>query len=263
MTIPLPPENGGLCSFLKSQEFSDLVTKIGGPVGAAIAACRFLSSRDWGWAVAMIVTALVTASFAVRSWKKDQATKAKLKEHDCLRGVLETLHAAIVEVGEHKDDPGLRLCIYAPDHESPDKPADWLYQVTPYVGEDSDKDYYGRKMQSGKGVVGRSYRFANSRIIRLPAGRDLVDFLMNDFGFTKAEAEKSRRDRKSWAAVPIGDEEIGVFGVIYADSKHEDFFGSQQPTEEGSIQERLLVRSSIAAARFCKFYYNPNRGKKK
>lgn len=142
---------------------------------------------------------------------------------DNLRGPLHVIHRTIAR---HKKviDPAegwLRLTVHRVD-------GDELEQAVAYVGSDDEKNgrSAGRRFSIKAGLIGRVARVKETRTFdRGPASfEDWDDYLVEQTGMDRSEAEKTRPDRRSFLGIPIAGPDFAVRAVLYLDSGEEQFF---------------------------------------
>ncbi len=172
---------------------------------------------------------------AIRKNRDSQNTK----ELHAIDGVLHTLHAILTEppsarIEGHK----LRICLFVPGTQP-----NTVHQISAYVGDDAGRGL-GRELSDRCGAVGVAFRSGQSLYDTLPKHTQLVDHLVAKHGFDRNEAITMKHDRKSWAAVPVGD--LGrVVAVIYLDSAVAGFFG-----KSNEAKRKALEAATIGIANF-------------
>ncbi len=174
-------------------------------------------------------------SFVVLAWRavvRNRKAQGAAALH-ALDGALHALHA-ILENGD--GNSGLRICVFVPHH----KKKDTCHQITNYVGGDGGGK--GRDHSCRCGVVGSAFRSTECQFDTLPKNTQVVDHLVREHGFDRQEAATMRQDRRSWAAMPVGDP---VVAVIFLDSVIGDFFGKSKGT-----RRRIIESSAIGVAAF-------------
>lgn len=184
-------------------------------------------------AVAVVVWRLVAAV------RRDRSAGPQAE----LDAVLHTLHACL-RFGCSKtfETVDVRLCVFAPVLNSSETPKE-VYQLTDYVGP-AVRHGRGRRLSCRCGVVGQAIRTGESCFYLLPDGADLAEVLVKDFGYTPEEAATKRKDRKSYAAIPVG-EPGRIIAVLYIDSDTADLFG-----RKNSPPRRLLDAARLGVAEF-------------
>ncbi len=254
MTIPLPRSR--LRAFLTRKSSYEWPIQLLGTVGLIFLALREeIAGNRAGAIVAVAATVGIVFLATIRWWIARSEEKLRTS-HDALLGVLETLRYAMVASGPFSDDPGLRLCVYVPVPNKRKKrrdPAKYLCRVTPYVG-DLEPGEAGSHIEASKGIVGLCLRDDRVpiQIAKLPANTVLGDFLVNSFGYDRSEVAAMRADAKAWAAVQVRHSRTGkLIGVIFANTKHRDFFG-----KANGPRRAVLEGAAVALAGFAERYYN-------
>jgi hypothetical protein len=170
-------------------------------LGAAVAACL-----------------LVIVKTVVVWWHKPE----KQPPHD-LASSLHALQAILLAGRVPSDpDPRLRLTIHVP--VEPDK----LEQVLDYVGDERGGKTAARVFSVHSGIIGRAFREKKACVGRRK-NDDYVSYvreLVEDWGYTEAEARKVNPASKAWFAVPLFNhlDQQKVEGIVYLDSVDQDFF---------------------------------------
>ena len=225
----------------------ELVNKLAGPLLAAFGVGRLImADTDGGklwWTIAILAGVLFTGLAAFRTWWLDFRSARAIGSGDALHGMLHTLHSSLKDVAGDGGD--CRVCLYAPRPEEVEKgrPPKELHQITPYISDREPE--FGEKVRgsirTSIGVVGFAYRKNERAFVQLddPA-QSLVDYLINFHAFDEEEAKGVRADRRSWAAVPIGDSEGPPVGIIFADSSDPNFFGPSG-AKAGKVTNTIMI----------------------
>ena len=264
--IPLPPHAASrgerAVDLLLGRTAMELLSKLGGPLVGALGLGRLIVAGSTTeknlWTLLGLTGVAVSGGAAFRIWRMDRRSLRVISDLTPLHGVLRTLHAALTEYEETSADR--RVCLYAPapGDVSPTNSAEVLHRVTPYFGAGGPHDPPGRRtLSTAVGAVGMSYREDERVFVRCAPGEDRMALLTRGFGFTREAAAAVREDRRSWAAVPLGDTDGGVSGVLFADSDDPDFFGAAGDHP----RQRILLAAAVAALEFSRTYYAPDRKK--
>ncbi len=189
-----------------------------------------------GWA-SYVATIAMFVALIFRAIHRNRRAQNET-ELTALDGVLDALHAILENQFPASPDGGLRACIFIPDGK-PDR----VHQFTDYVGVDG-RYGRGRTFSTRCGVVGKAFRSGQSQYDRLPKNSTVVDYLVHAHGFDRSEAAKMRQDRKSWAAIPVG-EQNRVVAVIFLDSAESEFFGTKT-----HLRRKTLEGATLGVAKF-------------
>jgi hypothetical protein len=200
----------------------------------------WLHSRGLGpWA---LVTALCTGAATIAGVLKAvlevrrEARKDSVHE---LEGCLETLLSILNPPGDPEYDAGLRATL----HRAEDRGESFL-QVVNYVGDDRVPHTAGRKFRSSAGLAGRVLRTRSAySASRAVANHEAyVRELMEEWGYTEAEARGRDMSAMSWMAVPL--EHSGrIEGLLYLDSTRPAFF-------EDPRRQRIIIAAAVGIAKF-------------
>lgn len=104
-------------------------------------------------------------------------------------------------------------------------------QAVPYAGRHLVRAHVGRKFRMGCGIVGKAFK-GEPFVMQISSwqGHSVSDYrreLVENWGYTKEEAQKLTPNAKSWIAVPIGDcKNNTIQAVLYADSDEVKAFES-------------------------------------
>ena len=94
-----------------------------------------------------------------------------------------------------------------------------------------------------QGVVGAAFRTKSQAYDKLPNNTSVAEYLVSAHGFDQQQAASMRKDRRSWAAIPVGEHEI--LAVIFLDSCDRDFFG-----KANSGMRPIVENAAIAVAKY-------------
>lgn len=191
---------------------------------------------DLAYGYIVVALVLVTA-LVIRAFLRNKRARDSDSAHS-LDVVLYTLHAVLTKRTKDADKASLRICVFV--HAS--KPGH-VHQITDYVCDEISHGR-GRNLPLRSGVVGTAFRSGKSQYDRLQKNMLVSEYLVQNYGFERAEAGAVSQDRKSWAAIPVGDSDH-VVAVIYLDSNDPDFFG-----KSGGIVRKILDSSTIGVARY-------------
>ena len=103
-----------------------------------------------------------------------------------------------------------------------------LEQVLPYVGGQGGNP--GRRFRVESGIIGLAIRDADV----YTGKRESDDYeaylgeLVRDWSYPRPAAERLRRDRFSWMAVPLFSQKREVMGAVYLDSDQREFFDDER-----------------------------------
>lgn len=185
----------------------------------------------------LVVASLVMVTLVIRAVKRNKKARRANSTHE-LDVVLHTLHAMLTERSVEARSASLRICVFVLA-----KQADSVYQLTNYVGHNGSNGA-GRVYPLRAGVVGTAFRTGESQYDKLPKNISIIEYLIKKHGFDRNEASRVRQDRKSWAAIPVG-EPNNVVAVIFLDSNKIDFFGNCN-----SIPRKMLESATIGVASY-------------
>lgn len=193
-----------------------------------------------GWAFVGLAVA-VTAVMVLRAYRRNRLAQGG-SAVSSLDAAIETLHAILINDHPYHENHKLRICVFVPSN----KPNS-VHQITDYVGTES-RYGGGRDLSSRCGVVGRAFRSGEVQYDKLPDSTALIDHLVSIHGFDRTEASNMRADRKSWAAIPVG--EAGqVVAVVFLDSAVAKFFGTGNHSRRKALQAATLaVAKTISRA---------------
>src|SRR5207237_856519 len=121
--------------------------------------------------------------------------------HD-LAGCLHALYAILMtgkEPGAASHDPGLRITIHVPT-ENGQK----LQQVLDYVGAKRGETVAGSKLPAQCGIIGKAFREKQICTAKRK-NQDYMGYvreLVQEWGFTEADANKRHPASMAWMAIP-------------------------------------------------------------
>lgn len=153
-----------------------------------------------------------------------------------LNSFVRSLFPILEVAGPNHGEPKLRLALYIPNGNG-------HLVVTDSKGFD-EVDL--KPIERTKGVVGRAAREKKLVVVQLPTrgNPDVVDFFVRHMSFERAEAIKHDQSRRSWAAVPVMNEDT-LEAVLYCDSVDRDFFGNAN-----SVRRKILEAAVVGVADF-------------
>lgn len=114
-------------------------------------------------------------------------------------------------------------------------------------------DYYprgtpsrrGRQFTFSHGIVGRCFKTRHFHHYSVPAKSAFREAMIDDWGFTESELEKLTQDRRSFMAVPIGQEGGLAQAVLYLDSSDLARFDEVEfKKHKGTIEDLFLPQLS-------------------
>lgn len=205
----------------------------GPPLIAAVAGAFTLSDPSGVWSPVLIVASvwlLGASGLKIKQAYDEDKSIDRDNEHHGITACLHVLHATLEHHGKVEysgTDPtafDLRVTFHRVV-EPLDDPKE-LEQLVDYVGGRGGGK--GRMLNVQSGITGQAVRENNVFMM----DRDVQDveeyrrILVSDWHYRKSEADKLTADRFSAIAVPItskSDENL-VLGVVYMDSKMENFF---------------------------------------
>lgn len=188
----------------------------------------------WGALAAVIV---VFGTLLLRAFQRRRKAQNESEPHalDC---VLFTLHAILLGWSKNAANASLRICVFVPIRGS-----ETVQQITDYVGANGDPRHgRGQEIPTSKGIVGLAIRSGEAKYDHLAPGVPLTDYLIETYGYTRAEALNRREDRKSWAAIPVGVPGR-VEAVLFLDCDQARFFEREQI-------KKILESATIGVARY-------------
>lgn len=205
----------------------------GPPLAASIAGAFTLSDPSGPWFYVLVVGSgwlLVASLLKVRQAFEEDKALVVDSEHQGIYACLHVLHATILHQGklEFPGTSGPEFDLRVTFHrvvEPLDDPQN-LEQLVDYVGGAGGGR--GRMLNVQSGITGQAVRENNVFLMDRDV-KDVMEYqriLVSDWHFRKSEAAKLTPDRFSAVAVPITskkDENL-VLGVVYMDSKMENFF---------------------------------------
>jgi hypothetical protein len=191
-----------------------------------------LSTADAAVIACGFVTFIVVVAKAVRDYQ-DERDRESIEP---IEGIIDTLWAILVKIGKNGDSADLRICVHVVREGK-------LRQLTDYCMA-GQRHGRSRPHSAEKGIAGLALRSWGLAVDRLPNGVDRIQHLIDRWGFTREEAVRLKDDRKSWAAVPIGERNRPLC-VIYCDSCRADFFGAP-----GGNRQKILEFCGTAIAEF-------------
>lgn len=230
---------------------SSSVTKLSGIAGASGAAaavwklvCEMLSdgvSVSEGIESAFLLAIFfLSATAAFISWKLSNEDDHR-HEHELhldYTGALLTLVRSVqnrLDLADEVFQKLFRVTVYSFDGSE-------LVQCCSYVGGEPDnRSVVGRKIPVSKGLVGWVARNAQG-FVSIVGDEDFekrTRELIERYGYTRAEAEALKPDRRAWAAVPITNQDSEIAGVLFADSSGPDFFAELVRIEMISAAEAI------------------------
>lgn len=162
---------------------------------------------------------------------------------------LKILHSVVLTFAKSEVDPSLRLCVYVRDQEKPDM----LRRITSIVGDDAPTAE-PQEFSITVGLVGEVARVGEAGADSLPNNRNLTDYLVSHWSFTREMAATIRQDRRSWYAIPIGAKGAPCIGVLFCDSSTPRYFGSKK-----SLRRKMLQLSLVSIAEILKSPYIATR----
>jgi hypothetical protein len=241
MANGIPRAGGRLKRFFTQATPYDIALSLVAVVPGVAGAWRFLSDNKpvAGWlcvAAATIGCLLTMVKAAVLWWYKPE----EQPPHD-LAGCLHALHAILLALkGSDVPDPRLRLTIHVPVGQ------DKLEQVLDYVGDQRGGRSAPRTFSVHSGIIGKAYREQKACV----GSRKNDDYetyikeLVEEWGYTEAEARKLNPSSKSWMAVPLLNllDQRKVEGIVYIDAVEKDFF-----TE---VQKGLVLFACVGIAQY-------------
>lgn len=212
----------------------------GPPVIAGIAAAFTLSEPSGTWFYVLLAGAvwlMVASGLKIRHALEEDRSSVIESEHQGITACLHVLHATIVHQGK-LEFPGtneanfdLRVTFHRVV-EPLDDPQN-LEQLVDYIGGSGRGR--GRVLNIQSGITGQAVREANVFVMDRDV-KDLEEYrriLVSDWHFRKSEALLLTVDRFSAIAVPITSKKDSnlVLGVVYLDSKMENFFNRSRLQE--------------------------------
>lgn len=225
--------------FWKKKWLVELLSS-GPAVVAAFFSAYSLSTQhaSWFWWLFVGASWVVVASVikVCVAYEEDHRLEVD-HEHEGITACLHVLHATIEHQGtlEFAGEIGANFDLRATFHrivEPLDDPAH-LEQVVDYVGGSGGGK--GRLINIQSGITGQAVR-ENDVFVMDRDVQDVQEYfrtLVSDWHFRKSEATKLTPDRFSAIAIPItsnGDRNL-VLGVVYIDSKRQDFFNKTRLQE--------------------------------
>ena len=194
----------------------------------------------WAFSLAGFLALVATSFIDLRK------AKAQDNSVEPMEGAVEILWQLLVREDPACDPKGLRVCVHYFVGENQ------LEQLTNYVSANTiHRSGKGRQFSTEFGVTGAALEKWKVAVEKLPAGKDVVTYLMETYRIKREQAEDFCQDRKSWAAMPIGEQNRQL-GVIFCDSSETDFFGNK-----GSRRRKILQSSAVGVAEFIARRYNP------
>jgi GAF domain-containing protein len=205
--------------------------------GAASVGLRLLGLGPWALFTA-VCTAVATAAGIFKAVLKVQRDARKDSVHE-LEGCLETLLSVLNPPGDPEYDSGLRATL----HRAEDRGESFV-QIVNYVGDDRLPNTAGRKFRATAGLAGRVLKNGSAySASRAAANHEAyVRELMDEWGYTEAEARARDMSAMSWMAVPL-EANGKVEGLLYLDSTRPDFF-------EDPRRQRELMGAAVGIAKF-------------
>lgn len=169
-------------------------------------------------------------------------------EEDSLNVMLHILHSLLsgYDTKKFPKDPTLRVCVYVPDGKG------CLVQRTEYVGC-TEKGRKGTRVCVTRGIIGKAYNNTALTVDSLPRNTNFVDHMKVQYDFSIEQIKQLRKDRRSWAALYLGDEHDCV-AIIYCDSKLYNFFG-----KENDFRCKVLLYSTVGMVKFFNHNTTKNR----
>jgi hypothetical protein len=215
----------------------EMAIAVGTLVAGGMTGARFLTSSPAWPTLAGVSFGGGGVAFVALIWRAIVRNRKaqNTRELSALDGVLHALHA-IMTAGT--SGVSLRICIFVPG-----KTDDTCHQITDYVGVEKPSGC-GRDLPRRCGAVGTAFRTGKAQYVKLPTDTNVSDFLINSHGFERSEISEAQQDRKSWAAIPVGDPG-SVVAVVYLDCDIREFFGNIN-----SSKRKTLESTTIGVANF-------------
>lgn len=223
----IPSPRSGVQRLLRRPFIFDLPIAIFGTAGACVGAWNAWTNDQPGLVVFLAAAALatvVTVAFKVGAqWTNHE------EEHSLhpIEGALHVLHAAMRQFDEN-GQVRIRATVHKPCG------AEFLEQLTDYVGDDSDLPSRGRKFNNRCGIIGFAFRrreplYATRRESDYPS---FLKELTTTWLYDEREARNLRPDTYSWMAIPLsipGSEKVSC--IVYCDATQKHFFDDPQLRE--------------------------------
>lgn len=195
------------------------------------------------FSVAFVLTTYSGTVGVIRASRRERkaAFEVELDYTACLQVFAAGAH---VLDGERADfEQRFRATVYTYDANK-----NVLVQCCHYVGgSGSAASRPGREIPASQGIAGYAVRTGHAGPFKVQAAgvrERRIAALVEDFGYTRPEAERLRRDRRSWAAVNIfaANDPDDVAGVLFADSSDKRFF------DDDAILELMVWTAKAIAA---------------
>jgi hypothetical protein len=220
-----------------------LFTAVAG--GGAAFGLQLAGLEPWAL-VAGLCAAAATIAGIVRAVLEVRREARKDTVHE-LEGCLETLLSILNPPGDVEYDAGLRATL----HVAVDRGKSFM-QVVDYVGDDRMPNTAGRKFRATAGLAGRvlltGSAYAASRAV--PNHEAYVKELIEEWGYTEAEARSRDMSAMSWVALPL-EHADRIEGLLYLDSTRPDFF-------DDPGRQTQLFGAAVGIAKFAARRYSQN-----
>lgn len=253
MTKPKPLKKGRF-SFLKKRLFWDSLASLGSLIAVILLGIYRLNTaklenqNSLGLIEAILVIAVFVLIFNVIRIVIDFSNEYHDEAEDSLNAMLHILHSLLsgYDTKKFPKDPTLRICVYVPDG------AGYLEQRTEYVGT-PEKGRKGSRVSVSRGIIGKAYKNRAFTVDSLPKNTKFIDHMKVKYDFSIEQIRELKSDRRSWAALYLGDEHNCV-AIIYCDSKLNNFFG-----KENDFRWKVLWYSSVGMLKFFNHDTTKNR----
>jgi hypothetical protein len=216
----------------------EVIVAVGAAVVTAMSARAYFTKSPPDDVAGYAVTAAGAVVCLTLLARARSRNKKALNQNDphSLDAFLFALHAILRGWSKKSANASLRICVFVPIDGKEE-----VHQITDYVGAEGDvRKGRGNEFPTSHGIVGKAMRNKTKYFDSLPSDTDLVTYLCETYNFTQAEALEKQQDRRSWAAVPVGQNPVRA--VIFLDCNQRDFFGPNQ--------QKILDNAIVGVAQY-------------
>ncbi len=193
------------------------------------------TETDWTQAVALLL-AVVALSYnfyiRYRRGREDDEKLSMAENHEGLSAVLLVFQTMLEGRANQKlnKPAAVRVTLWAPEYRKQGSSVANLEQIVDYVGSPATRGR-GRLHPISTGVIGRCFRTGEPVSLTRPPemeDQDWVQALVEEYGYTREEAESKLQKRAEFVAYPILLPDATPLAVLYADADQAHAFAEAE-----------------------------------